>query len=160
MNFYQRYDFSVCMSFILVLIAIVGIGYSYHQSTLEEQSRQQLLESENVPIAVLDRTEFDWGIIPRDTVATEDFTISNTGSAPLTVTFMATSCGCTTAELLVNSEAVDIPAIIDPGEQATIHVAFDPDAHDSRGMTKRAVRIETNDPVNPFLIINLLSHVL
>lgn len=150
---------SFWLALVLILIAVGGVGYSYYQTTLEQGGRQALLETGQVPVAVLDRTELDWGVIPRSPAVTEDFVLSNTGSAPLEVKLVTTSCSCTTAELMSGGKVLSVPVSIEPSKSVTVRVVFDPDAHDSRGLTRRAVRIETNDPVNPFLIINLLADV-
>ena len=118
-----------------------------------------LRESGNAPVALLNVTEFDWGEIDRTQIVEQDFIISNSGRSNLTITKIVTSCGCTTAELQLKGQGIKLPSVIPPNGKGIIHVEFDPDAHDSRGNTKRAVRIETNDPDNPFLVINLHANV-
>lgn len=152
-------SFSYYFAALLVIFGIVGVLYSYVQTRTMLEERQLSQRSGSYPVATLDRTEFDWGKIPRDAVVTQDFLLSNTGSGPLEVTFVATSCGCTTATLLKNDQVLSVPLVLAASDGVTVHVEFDPAAHDSRGDTKRAVRIETNDPSSPFLIINLLADV-
>lgn len=155
----MKLKFEYLVAIAMIAIALGGVGFGWQKSRLAAETRATAKQQENVPAATLNETEFDWGKIPREKLAVRDFTLSNAGGAALTVTRVATSCGCTTAELVQNGAPSVIPAEIPAGGSAVIHVVFDPAAHDSRGITKRAVRIETNDPENPFLIINLLADV-
>lgn len=151
--------FSFYAAVVLVVISFLGIIYSYQNSVIQKEKLMEVKNSKLVPTAVLDRQKFDWGEIQRGLIAEESFVLSNEGEGPLKINKIVTSCGCTTAELLISDKVVDLPAVINQGAQGIVQVKFDPDAHDSRGEVKRAVRIETNDPEHPFLVINLLAHV-
>lgn len=156
-SFLQRHSL-LLVALIILLSGIIGVGVRYQRSVIEQIKRQKLQQQTNVPKASLDRTEHDWGTIPEKPAAETLFTISNTGTAPLEIKNILTSCGCTTAELA--DEAKKYQTMIDPGASKQVKVVFDPLAHQSKGDTTRAVRIESNDPENPFLIINLKAHVL
>ena len=143
----------------LAIIAIGGIASAYMKAEIEREEREVLRTSGRAPAAALNVTEFDWGEISRTQIAQQDFLISNRGNADLTISTIATSCGCTTAQLRLDGNSAELPAILPPNRQGVIHVEFDPDAHDARGDTERAVRIETNDPDQPFLVINLHAYV-
>jgi len=143
----------------LLAAGAAGIVYSYQASMAGQRKREEIRKSGEVPQAVLDVTEFDWGPVDRDTIAEQSFTLRNSGNTPLEITLIVTSCGCTTAELLLGGEPVVLPAVIPPNGEGTIHVKFDPSSMDVRGNAKRAVRIETNDPDRPFLVINLQAYV-
>ncbi len=144
---------------ILVLIALVGIGLSYHTVIKDQQAQESAIAEGNTPLAILENNEFDWGNIPRGKPVQKDFVLSNPSDFDLKITKIVTSCGCTTADLWIAEEKQNIPTVIPAQSSGVIKVVFDPDAHNSRGLTKRAVRIETNDPNHPFLIINLLANV-
>lgn len=84
------------------------------------------------------------------------FAIKNTGSAPIVIKKMYTSCMCTTATLKTGGASYgpfgmpghgSIPAInanIAPGEAASVEAIFDPAAHGPAGVGKieRVVRLE------------------
>ena len=69
------------------------------------------------------------------------YTVSNLGSAPVTITKLFTSCMCTTATLVTSAGKrrpfgmpghAPIPTIRErpaPGEMATVEIVFDPTAH-------------------------------
>lgn len=78
---------------------------------------------------------------PAERVA-QVFVIRNAGQAPLTISRLYTTCGCTLADLS--------SSVIPPGKLALLTVTFDAGLHDVRGQTvRRGVMIENNDPTRP-----------
>lgn len=86
------------------------------------------------------------------------FPLSNSGTDPITIKKMYTSCMCTTAMLTVDGKTfgpVGMPghgatptldAIIPPGGSGSVEVVFDPNAHGPAGVGKisRVVTLETS----------------
>ncbi len=69
------------------------------------------------------------------------YVLKNTGEAPLTISRIYTTCGCTTAELTAR--------VIPPGKSALLRLIFDAGFHDTRGQqVKRGIIIENNDPTH------------
>lgn len=98
-------------------------------------------------------TYWDWGLIPRRPPVQQTFPIQNTGTEPLLITKVVTSCGCTTADLSAS--------IIPPGKRADLVVTFDPDYHkDAVGPVTRIVWLETNDPDMPLIEIRADANVM
>lgn len=88
------------------------------------------------------------GTVQKGKKVTADLPVRNTGSAPLIVAGIVTSCGCTTATLST--------LMIPPGEQATLHIEYDSTAHESdRGKLERSIFISSNDPDEADLQIQL-----
>jgi len=89
---------------------------------------------------------------------THRYPITNSGTEPIAVRKLYTSCMCTTAALVKNGKAGEtfgmpghapIPTInvpINPGEQAFVEVIFDPAAHGPAGVgpIERVVTLENN----------------
>ena len=104
-------------------------------------------------------TKFNFGSVSmaRGKV-THRYSIRNTGTDPLLIRKMYTSCMCTTAALVKGGRKSDpygmpghgfIPTInepMSPGEDAIIEVVFDPAAHGPAGIgpVERFVTIENN----------------
>jgi hypothetical protein len=98
-----------------------------------------------------------------------ELAIANSGSAPLVISEMETTCGCTEASLVVNGLAgpwfgmrghgpwpTGWSATLPPGAQATLRVRYDPDAHGIyRGPVDRIVFIYSNDPRQPRYSVRL-----
>ncbi len=91
-------------------------------------------------------------------VVTKKFTITNSDTAPATVTKMFSSCMCTKAALQVgdktwgpfgmpgHSAIPTIAAEVAPGQEAVVEVIFDPAAHGPAGVGQiaRQVTLELN----------------
>lgn len=106
------------------------------------------------PKIELSTTSFDLGDInPDDGIRTETFIVKNTGTAPLKITAISTSCGCTEAEV----ESEEIAA----GEQTKLTVNYDPSVHPGLvGQIKRIVYIKSNDPSNQEIELELVGNSL
>ncbi len=107
-----------------------------------------------VPQIELSTTSFNLGDInPADGIRTESFGVKNIGTAPLNITGVSTSCGCTKAE--VDKE------VLQPGEQAQLTVSYDPRIHKGLvGPIKRIVYIQSNDPLQQEVSLALIGNML
>lgn len=92
-------------------------------------------------------TSFSFGEVVNGEIVSQTVSIANTGSAPLVVEAISTSCGCTEAEL----DAMSIP----PGQSSSLTIHFDSGAHgpDEVGKVTRQVFIASNDPDQPEMVI-------
>ncbi len=81
---------------------------------------------------------FDFGKVYSGTVVKHIFRLKNTGSAPLIITAVRTSCGCTAARP-TRSQLL-------PGEESDISVSFD--THADHGPATRTITVLSNDPVH------------
>ncbi|MDO8474289.1 MAG: DUF1573 domain-containing protein [bacterium] len=112
---------------------------------------------------------FDFGTISMAAgPVTHAFVIKNTGADPVNISKMYTSCMCTVAVLQKGDKKFGpygmpghgfIPkmnAQIDPGEEVSVNVTFDPAAHGPAGVgsIQRAVILENNAGENVELQIS------
>jgi len=96
--------------------------------------------------------EYDSGTIPPGPGnVSQVYYIKNTGTEPLEIRNVTTSCGCTRA-LLSSS-------VIPPGTRAELTAIFDPDYHDTAGPVKRVIWLETNDPDQPVVEVSFIANV-
>lgn len=96
----------------------------------------------------------DFGIIDQSkgTVSTS-FEVKNTGGQSLEILKLSTSCGCTTAEMDMSD--------LNLGESREMKVTFDPMVHpDQFGPVKRVVYLQTSDPENPEIEIDIEGNVV
>ncbi|MEX2161167.1 MAG: DUF1573 domain-containing protein [Anaerolineales bacterium] len=122
-----------------LVIALVGLLLAACQSGQPELSVEPL--------------EFDFGDVTLGDLATQDVTIANTGSGELVIEGIATSCGCTTANIDENR----IPA----GQETILHITFDSAAHgDVTGFYTRQVYLSSNDPGQPEIRIEFTANVI
>lgn len=83
---------------------------------------------------------YDMGVIPNDRIETRQVKVFNRGKAPLQVSRVSTSCGCTTGQMASNDP-------IAPGEYGVLNVSVDPSKIPGFTAT-RTLTLFTNDPVN------------
>ena len=107
-------------------------------------------ESEAAPKISVENPLFDFGDIDRGAKVTTKFKFKNSGSAPLEIINVATSCGCTSAVPDKTTYAV--------GESGEIPVTFD-SGRFSGPITKR-VTIRTNDPASPDTVVTIKGNVV
>lgn len=82
---------------------------------------------------------FDFGKIAAGTVVKHDFVFSNMGGAPLVVTGVHPSCGCTTAGKWT--------ARVEPGQSGTIPIQFRSVGYS--GVITKRILVTSNDPDRP-----------
>ncbi len=106
------------------------------------------------PQITLETNALDFGDVVNGTIIIEEITVTNTGTAPLQIESVATSCGCTTAEIT--------PQTIQPGEQGILHIEFDSGAHgpDEVGELHRQIFISSNIPDQSEVIVEFVANIL
>ncbi|MCR4314290.1 MAG: DUF1573 domain-containing protein [Candidatus Uhrbacteria bacterium] len=79
--------------------------------------------------------------------------IRNDGGKPLNIFRVSTSCGCTTAQM--DAEPIE------PGASRSLTITFDPMVHpDENGSITRVVYIQSSDPQQPELVIDVIGNVI
>jgi len=109
-------------------------------ATIEEyfppMTQEQLAQA---PRLEFERTEFDFGMVKKNTSVSTDFVFTNTGKSPLNIRALKPNCGCTVSTL----EKYDFA----PGESGTMHVEFNSTGR--RGTEQKSIVIFSNDPSAP-----------
>lgn len=110
--------------------------------------------SAGAPRIELETTSLELGEMPNGEIAERVVAVRNDGDAPLVVTSITTSCGCTTAALE--------PMTIGPGESGALRIAFDSGAHgpELRGPLMREVTLVSNDPALPEAVVAVTATIL
>lgn len=115
---------------------------------------------------------FDWGNIDYGGGdVTAEFTVKNSGTGPLSLSGVSTSCMCTTAQVTIGDQKSPFFGMhqksswigkIPAGGQATLKVVFDPAFHGPSGVgpMERQIVMTTTDPQNPKLEFNLKGNVI
>ena len=102
------------------------------------------------PRMTLDSLHFDFGRIAPNAIVSHRFKVTNTGSAPLTISRMTAGCGCTTT--LVGKETLA------PGESTELEVAFNPAGN--RGPVQKTVEVVSDDALEPNQTLTFQADVL
>lgn len=97
----------------------------------------------------VDKTKIDLGTIYHGDVKTVKLLVSNSGTQPLHIRNVETSCGCTSAKKTLEPIA--------PGTSDTIEVSFNSTGFD--GKIRKEVMIYSDDPSSPTMFISITGTV-
>ena len=106
--------------------------------------------AKKAPRISVDAKEFNFGRVPNDRGVEHVFTVSNTGDAPLVVSRVQTSCGCTAA--MMES------SVLKPGTSGRLRVSFNPQR--MHQVVTRSITIYSNDPLEPQVILGVTADVV
>ncbi len=101
------------------------------------------------PKISVDQAIYDFGEVIAGVAVTHTFVLTNVGDAPLTITSVRTSCGCTTTALPKTT--------LNPGESVKLTATFD-STHYS-GRVGKSIYVESNDPNTPKLVLVITGTV-
>lgn len=96
------------------------------------------------------------------------FYLTNTGSKPLQLFNISSSCGCTVGQIEIETQKSpefgmhsnsNWSALLEPGKEAKIHVIYRPYVMPVSGEVTRDVYLQTNDPENPKLTFTVKANV-
>jgi hypothetical protein len=110
------------MKYLLTIVAILLISFP---SSAQKKKKSKNQDVQKHAIMSFAKSEIDIGTIKdSDKPVTHIFRFTNTGNAPLQITKLQTTCGCTTPEYS------DKPVL--PGREGIIKVAYDPKGKSGR----------------------------
>lgn len=120
------------------------------------------------PKVQAETTSADLGNLKVSDQKSNDFLIKNTGSKPLQLSNIKSSCGCTVGQIIIegkessefgmHSQSNEIFEIA-PQKTAIVRVTYRPFIMPVYGFVEREVSMTTNDPSNPNLIFKVTSNV-
>ena len=143
---------------IVVTVLVLG-GLVWIARPNSQIAPAALSANSNGTLIVEEANNYDFGTISMATgKVNHAFKIRNAGIEPVVIGKMYTSCMCTTASLTIDGKQFGpygmpghgfVPKIgqtINPNEEATVEVVFDPAAHGPAGVGRiqRAITIEHN----------------
>ncbi len=94
--------------------------------------------------------DYDFGKIGPVQIVTHRFKASNQGSAPLEISRLEPSCGCTST--VVGQQTLA------PGESTELEVSFNPAGQ--RGIVRKTVQVLSNDSAAPSQVLSFQAEVL
>ena len=124
--------------------------------------------STDKPIAETPDSLFDFGEIKVSEVKEKEFVLKNTGTKPLQILNINSSCGCTAGQIIYNNSTTKEYGMhaqsgylmdIAPGTQALIKVIYRPFQMPVYGAVEREVYVTTNDPAREKLIFAVKAYV-
>ncbi len=102
------------------------------------------------PKIELETEIFEMGVVANDKVTHAEMKVYNRGTAPLRITQVKTSCGCTTGKMR--------DEVIAPGETGILEIQVDP-AKIPAYFAQKTLTLSSNDPANPKIKVQVATHV-
>ena len=142
---------AIVISIIIFLAAITGVSF--------------LLTAGQKPTP--DNT-YDFGEIKVSDTKEKEFVLKNTGSKPLQILNINSSCGCTAGKIIYNNSETKEYGMhaqsgylmdIAPGTEAKVKVIYRPFQMPVYGAVEREVYVTTNDPQREKLIFAVKANV-
>lgn len=133
--------------FIVTMASFLAYGYFNATPGVENGDAK-------IPKIVITPQVFDFGQIDYGQVAKYSFKVENLGDQVLEIKKVATSCACTSAQV--------IPEKIEPGQEAELKVTYDTSAMSGphgHGQQERIIYVKSNDPVNPQVEVIIQAYV-
>jgi hypothetical protein len=119
-----------------------------------EKDEAEDIEFREVPLSdkariEFDHTVFDFGSIKKGASVAHSYWFTNTGTETLEITRIKPTCGCTV------TKKGGIKA--EPGERAFVDIIFN--SGKFNGRVTKAIKLETNDKINPYMDIRFKSTI-
>lgn len=156
---------SIIISLIVFIVFIVGLAFLFTAGQKPAPSTLSYSASESDrPKAQVGQTLFDWGEMKVSEVKSQEYELKNTGTKPLQISNVNSSCGCTAGQIIYNGETSKEYSMhsqsgyvteIAPGDTATVRLTYRPATMPVYGMVQREVYITTNDPENQKLVFGI-----
>jgi len=157
------------VSLILSVVAVLGVAATLFYFTSSAKTTENQATA-GTPAFTVDTEMIELGEIDVNGEYPADFTVTNTGDAPLEISRVKTSCMCTFAEVIIDGETS--PSInmdmymegihtydeylaakrwtgkVAPGQSAIVRMIYKPHMMPVEGSVARNVKFATNDPQN------------
>ena len=153
---------------VLVLIAIVIFSINEQKNSVSVKVASYSSDQTNRPKAKTGVVFSDLGTIKVSEEKSADFTIENSGSLPLQLFNITSSCGCTVGKVTIGGKTSPEfgmhskskwTAELPPGQKATVEVIYRPFVMPVKGQVTRDVYLSTNDPNNKLLTFTVKANV-
>lgn len=148
---------TIIISFLVFVLTIVGISVAL--TSTQKTPQKKAVVAENI---------FDFGEIKVSDVKETEFVLKNTGTKPLQILNINSSCNCTVGKISYNNSLskeygmhaqsgylVDIA----PNTEAKIIVIYRPAVMPVYGYVEREVYVTTNDPQREKIVFAIKANV-
>ena len=152
---------------LATLVVVAVLIFAFQTTPENKMTTYETTQSERPKIKI-ESTNIDLGTMKVSDTKSEEISLENIGKKPLQITNVSTSCGCTSAQLVINGEESPVFSMhgntpwigeIAPGEKATLKAIYEPAKHPVQGKSEKTILFKTNDPENSEVQINLTAIV-
>lgn len=152
-----------------MIAMLVGVTFFLSSSQKPGPTKASYLAAQtDRPIAETPETIFDFGEIKVSDVKQNDFVLKNTGTKPLQILNINSSCNCTFGQFIYDNKESGKFGMhdqsgylgdISPNASATIRVIYQPSLMPVYGVVEREVFVTTNDPAKEKLVFAVKANV-
>ncbi len=156
----------------IAIFSLLFVGGAYVLLNNSEQAQAKVVtytsKDKEKPKVEVKETIKDIGNIKLKDESVTEFQFKNTGTKPLQLSNITSSCGCTVGRIVYNgkiskeygmhSKSDDVVEI-QPNSEATLKVIYRPYVMPVYGLVEREVYMDTNDPANAKLSFKIKTIV-
>ena len=160
---------NIIISIIAFFVLVVGLAFLFTAGQKPEPAVVSFsAQDTDRPKVETAKTFYDFGEIKVSDVKQQDFTLKNSGTKPLQILNVNSSCGCTAGQIIYKGETSKEYSMhsqsgfvteIAPGDTATVKLTYRPATMPVYGAVEREVYVTTNDPANQKLIFSIKAIV-
>ena len=160
---------TIIISVIAFFALVIGLAFLFTAGQKPEPAAVSFAAQDNDrPKAETAQTFYDFEEIKVSDVKQQDFTLKNSGTKPLQILNVNSSCGCTAGQIIYKGETSKEYSMhsqsgfvteIAPGDSATVKLTYRPATMPVYGAVEREVYVTTNDPANQKLIFSIKAIV-
>ncbi len=152
----------------ITALVVIGVLFTAFQATPESKMTAYDTSQTEKPKIKIEKTHIDLGDMKLSDTKIEEISFENIGDKPLQVSNISTSCGCTSAQIVIKDKESPIFSMhgnpdwvgeVAPGEKAVLRVIYEPAKHPVQGKTEKTIFLRTNDPENSEMNIHLTARV-
>lgn len=152
---------------VIILIVVFSIN-EQKQASGGSNIASYSVSDRDKPQVKFDSAFSDLGKMSVKDVKTAEFTIVNTGSKPLTLYKISSSCDCTFGQVDIDGNkspefsmhaSGSWTGTVESGKKAVLSVIYKPSIMPVSGVVTRDVYVQTNDPENPKLTFTVKADV-
>lgn len=149
---------AIIISALIFVLFTAGISVALTAGQ-KAPSKTAVVAAENV---------FDFGEIKVSDVKEKDFVLKNTGTKPLQILNINSSCNCTAGKIIYNNSETKEYGMhaqsgylmdILPGTQAIVKLIYRPFQMPVYGAVEREIYVTTNDPQREKIIFSVKAYV-
>lgn len=160
---------TIIISLLAFFAVVIGLAFLFTSGQKPEPaSTSYSAQDSEKPKVETTQTSYDWGEMKVSDVKQQDYTLKNTGTKPLQILNINSSCGCTAGQIIYKGETSKEYSMhsqsgfvteIAPGDTATVRLTYRPASMPVYGAVEREVYVTTNDPSNQKLVFSIKVNV-
>ncbi|MBI1742727.1 DUF1573 domain-containing protein [Candidatus Acetothermia bacterium] len=161
---------------VVVVAALIGGGLLFSQLSRSNGNSAQASNAQatgGTPSLQIEATDLDLGTLSVSEERAKEIKLTNSGTGPLQISKVNTSCMCTFAQLVIDgkespefnmtmhmsAQEINWVSTLQPKQSATLRAIYRPKLMPVKGRVDREIQFNTNDPTHPQVKVYLKAIV-